>query len=457
MLSEGAKLVQPYFSKLLYPVPSPSYTVDSFPGELLWIPRSLDYSSSDDKSDCVPGIFVSCPNARYLVVYFHSNGEDAGLAYPFAAGLKRILEVHVLIIEYPGYGLCPGKPSEESLHSVADLAFEFATKVLKVPPGDVIVLGRSLGAALAVHLAQRWNCHGIVLVAPFLSLVRAVGQFVGQDVAKYLVNDLFCNQTRIQDVKVQTLVVHGTDDTLVSFEHGRQLCELCPSSKKLFVSPPGMSHNVDLLADAEFLVRPLLRFFSLPDYCFAELRVPPEAFNKRLCQLYHGLVETTKHHRPLSMPAGDEDPFETAHPSSPSNLSRQPFKDDRKLKGSQCTKHAGDPGDRGGSSARRSGSAASVAVHVLSSERLEVSGGGGGEPDTVPGLLALDLDGGISRFLNESAAEDAAAPKEAVQRLTGAQEEQHEEHEDATATKAAAQRSASLQEEAERKVPAAAG
>eukprot|EP00930_Biecheleria_cincta_P018338 TRINITY_DN14323_c0_g1_i1.p1 TRINITY_DN14323_c0_g1~~TRINITY_DN14323_c0_g1_i1.p1 ORF type:complete len:417 (+),score=71.76 TRINITY_DN14323_c0_g1_i1:107-1357(+) len=403
MLSEGAKLVQPLFSKLLYPVPSPSYTVDSFPGELLWIPKSLDYSSCD-KADCVPGIFVNCPNARYLVVYFHSNGEDAGLAYPFAAGLKKILEVHVLVMEYPGYGLCPGKPSEESLHAVADLAFEFATKVLKVPPGDVIVLGRSLGAALAVRLAQRWNCHGLVLVAPFLSLVRAVGQFVGQDVAKYLVSDLFCNQTRIQDVKVQTLVVHGTDDTLVSFEHGRQLCELCPSSKKLFVSPPGMSHNVDLLADAEFLVRPLLRFFSLPDYSFEELRVPPEAFNKRLCQLYHGLVETTKHDRPLTMPVGDEDPFESAHPASPSNLSRQPFKDDRKLIGSQCTKHAGDPG-----SSRRGGSAASVAAAALPAELLELGGGGGGvgEPDSVPGLRALDLDSGINRFLKESAAEDA--------------------------------------------------
>lgn len=427
MLSEGAKLVQPIFSKLLYPVPSPSYTAHSFPGELLWIPRSLDYSSCD-KSECVPGIFVSCPNARYLMIYFHSNGEDAGLAYPFAAGLRKILEVHVLIIEYPGYGLCPGKPSEESLHAVADLAFDFVTKVLQVPAGDVIVLGRSLGAALAVHLAHSRDCHGQVLVAPFLSLVGAVGQFVGQSAAKFLVNDLFCNKTRIQDVKVQTLVVHGTDDTLVSCEHGRELCELCPSSKKLFVNPPGMSHNVDLLADAEFLVRPLLRFFSLPDYSFEELRVPPQAFNKRLCQLYHGLVETTKHHRPLSAPAGDEDPFESARPSSPSNLSRQPFRDDRKLSGLQCTKHEGDLGDRSGNFGRRIGGSAGaggVAVAALPAELLDCSSNC--EPDGVPGLLALDLDSGISRFLSESVAEGAAAAKASGQRPARSQEEQQGE------------------------------
>lgn len=431
MLSEGAKLVQPIFSKLLYPVPSPSYTANSFPGELLWIPRSLDYSSRD-KSECVPGIFVSCPNARYFVIYFHSNGEDAGLAYLFAAGLRKILEVHVLIIEYPGYGLCPGKPSEESLHAVADLAFDFVTKVLQVPAGDVIVLGRSLGAALAVHLAHSRDCHGLVLVAPFLSLVRAVGQFVGQSAAKYLVNDLFCNRTRIQDVKVKTLVVHGADDTLVSCEHGRELCELCPSSKKLFVNPPGMSHNVDLLADAEFLVRPLLRFFSLPDYSFEELRVPPEAFNKRHCQLYHGLVETTKHHRPLSAPAGDEDPFESAHPSSPSNLSRQPFRDDRKLTGLQCTKHVGDVGDRIGKEAfgRRIAGSAAAGVVAPPAELLHCSCSS--EPDGgVPGLLALDLDRGISRFLSESGAEAevaaAAAAKASGQQPVRSQEKQQEE------------------------------
>jgi len=63
----------------------------------------------------MPAIFLQCTNARYLVLYLHSNGEDIGLCYQFAQGLRMILEVHVLLVEYPGYGISPGHCSEETL------------------------------------------------------------------------------------------------------------------------------------------------------------------------------------------------------------------------------------------------------------------------------------------------------------------------------------------------------
>ncbi|CAE8709759.1 unnamed protein product, partial [Polarella glacialis] len=142
----------PLVSAFLFPVPTPSYTPHSFPGELLWIPQSLDYSSRD-KGECVPAVLLLCPNARYLVLYLHSNGEDLGLSYYFASGLRALLEVHVLIVEYPGYGIYGGRrPSEESLSAVADLSFRFVTDVLGIPSSDIILMGRSLGAALATQL-----------------------------------------------------------------------------------------------------------------------------------------------------------------------------------------------------------------------------------------------------------------------------------------------------------------
>lgn len=44
----------------------------------------------------------------------------------------------------------------------------------------------------------------------------------------------------------------------------------------------GTRHNCDLLSNPEFLIRPMLRFFSLPDYNFDELVVPAVAFAGRL-------------------------------------------------------------------------------------------------------------------------------------------------------------------------------
>eukprot|EP00439_Symbiodinium_sp_Y106_P018764 s2012_g2.t1 len=298
-------MIRSFVSQLFFPAPSPSYTAGSFPGELLWIPASLDYNVRDT-GDCLPALFLQCVGARYLVFFHHSNGEDLGMCYNFACRLRHLLEVHVLIMEYPGYGICPGKPSEESFRQASQICLNFVKKVLRIPSSDIIILGRSLGAAVALQVAATSAACGLVLIAPFLSLQDAVGQFVGKEASKLLVKNMFCNSEVIKTVKVPVLVIHGDRDMLVDCSQGRQLLELCPSETKRFVSPPGMGHNDDLLANVDLLWRPMMEFFALPDYDFRQLRLPKEAFDKRLCPLYHGVVEMTKNDRPLLASMGDE-------------------------------------------------------------------------------------------------------------------------------------------------------
>eukprot|EP00747_Dinoflagellata_sp_TGD_P211904 gnl/TRDRNA2_/TRDRNA2_85072_c0_seq1.p1 gnl/TRDRNA2_/TRDRNA2_85072_c0~~gnl/TRDRNA2_/TRDRNA2_85072_c0_seq1.p1 ORF type:complete len:411 (-),score=54.14 gnl/TRDRNA2_/TRDRNA2_85072_c0_seq1:74-1189(-) len=255
----------------------------------------------------MPAVILRCPGARYLVIYYHSNGEDLGLCYSFGCGLRMVLEVHVLIVEYPGYGISPGKCSEDALMQVADVAYRFVSDVLRWPAEDIIVMGRSLGAALATSVASSQTCHGLILVAPFTSLVEAVGNYIGK-LAPMLIGDTFANSRHIRKVQVPTLIVHGLDDRLVPCSQGQELHDLCPHKKKLFVCPDSMNHNSDLLGNAEYLIRPMLRFFALPDYAFVELNVPPEAFDKRHCHSYHKLTELAKDDAPLKKANGDQEP-----------------------------------------------------------------------------------------------------------------------------------------------------
>ncbi|CAE7214699.1 abhd17c, partial [Symbiodinium necroappetens] len=436
-----------------------------------------------DTGDCLPALFLECVGARYLVYFHHSNGEDLGMCYNFACRLRHLLEVHVLIMEYPGYGICPGKPSEDSFRQASQICLNFAKKVLRIPSSDIIIVGRSLGAAVALQVAATSAACGLVLIAPFLSLQDAVGQFVGQKASKLLVKNIFCNSEVIKTVKainaqsgfrirgndswlpvvstsidfkytwlqdhhndllsddqaelvsearslpesdnpvesvaaelllsilrfyrqyispygievvkrygslkglilflwrllrctplfpvdrdrivwaydrfcmsdepedpwfmrgrngttsclasrphqtvqnlkgpkdtvsqqttaktamlkqkeVPVLVIHGDRDMLVDCSQGIGKLDVCET--KRFVSPPGMGHNDDLLANVDLLWRPMMEFFALPDYDFRQLRLPKEAFDKHLCPLYHGVVEMTKHDRPLPASTGDE-------------------------------------------------------------------------------------------------------------------------------------------------------
>jgi len=277
-----------FLEKFLFPTPTPSYSDSSFPRELLWVPV---------ESDAVPVVLLLSPNARYLVLYFHSNGEDIGLCYSFARSLSTLLEVHVLLVEYPGYGICPGTASENSLLKAAHAAFRFVSEQLRWPAEDVIIMGRSLGAAVASQLAARVTCNGLILVAPFASLVEAAHHHVGV-LARVLSNDVFNNRDHICKVSAPTLIVHGKNDTVVPCSQGRQLYDLS-SARKLFVNPEGMHHNSDLLTVADILIKPVLRFFCLPDYTFQSLEVPPEFFGWRHRQQDKAMVVDMEAFDPL--------------------------------------------------------------------------------------------------------------------------------------------------------------
>jgi len=279
-------------SALLYPAPAPSYSASSFPGELLWIPRNMDYSTCSP-SECLPAVLLRCNHARYLLIYLHSNAEDIGTARHFGMGVRMLLGMHVLLVEYPGYGVAPGSASdctENTLWQATVNAFRFVSEVLKWPAEDIIVMGRSLGAALAIRLACSYSFHGLILVSPFLSLAEAVGEYVGA-IAPMLVGNIYRNCDLISKVHLPTLVIHALNDRLVPCRQGQKLYELCPHEKKLLVCPATMGHNGDLLRDANFLIHPMLRLFSLPDYSLVDLEVPEEAFSKHHCLNYHAIFE----------------------------------------------------------------------------------------------------------------------------------------------------------------------
>lgn len=270
-------------SRLLFPAPPSSYTVDSFPGELIWIPRSLNPQTSSPE-DCIPCCLLRYKTAQFLVIYLHSNYEDLGRSHAFLAQMRDRFQVHVLAVEYPGYGICPGaKCDERGATESALTAFRFAREVLRWPSDRIIFLGRSIGTGPAIALAVEHAVKGVCLISPFLS-VREVCRDVFGPVS-YMIEERFPNKDHMPLIRSPCLVVHGQKDGTIPYRHGRELFESCRSRKRL-VSPPEMDHNANLLRDSADFVLPMLDFFSLPSQGLEEMQVPSWAFDKRLSPFY---------------------------------------------------------------------------------------------------------------------------------------------------------------------------
>lgn len=99
---------------------------------------------------------MPCENGgTKLVIYFHGNAEDIGLAFDLLYQFGSEMQMHVLAVEYPGYGLykiCD--PNETMIKEDADIIFSYLTDVMGVKEQDIILFGRSMGSGPATYLAS---------------------------------------------------------------------------------------------------------------------------------------------------------------------------------------------------------------------------------------------------------------------------------------------------------------
>lgn len=135
-------------------------------------------------SDYVPCLFIpfhKTDSVKRLIIYFHGNGDDLGSAYWICEYLKQHLEMNVLAVEYPGYGIYEDSTgaSEEKILRDAELVYNFVQDVANVKEKDIFLMGRSIGSGPATHLAAKFNPGCLMLIAPIKSLKSVATNLVG--------------------------------------------------------------------------------------------------------------------------------------------------------------------------------------------------------------------------------------------------------------------------------------
>lgn len=79
----------------------------------------------------IPCLFLPCEEpANKLVIYFHGNAEDIGLAFDLLYAFGNEMKMHILAVEYPGYGLYKGsKPDELKMKEDCENIYDYLTIV----------------------------------------------------------------------------------------------------------------------------------------------------------------------------------------------------------------------------------------------------------------------------------------------------------------------------------------
>ena len=103
-----------------------------------------------------------------LLIYFGGNALDVAEMAPH---LARLSPFNVVLWNYPGYGMSSGRPSEKAILKAALAVYDHFAREKGGDGGSILLVGRSLGSAVATYVANRRRCRGLVLITPFDSLI----------------------------------------------------------------------------------------------------------------------------------------------------------------------------------------------------------------------------------------------------------------------------------------------
>lgn len=173
------------------------------------------------------------------LLFLHGNAGNASHRLPNAALLAQ-LGVDVLLLDYRGYGLSEGRPSEAGVYTDARAGLAHLQEACGFQPERIVLFGRSLGGAVAVELAQDRPLAGVILESTFTNVRDMARRLVGP--LGHLVSGAFDSRARIGRVRAPLLFFHGDRDEIVPYALGRSLYDAAPEPKA-FETLRGAGHN----------------------------------------------------------------------------------------------------------------------------------------------------------------------------------------------------------------------
>ena len=181
-----------------------------------------------------------------LVLYLHGNSKNLQYWGQFA---KDFVDrgYSVFAIDYSGYGKSKGVPSQEKMFQDACVAYEWVSNCME--NDNIILYGRSLGAAVAAHLASQNEAKMLIMETPFYCM-----KSVFQDKAPFLFLPLelendFSNYQYLPQIDMPVHLIHGTRDELVSFQKTQELIHHLKADDSFTVIQGGRHKNLNTFAE----------------------------------------------------------------------------------------------------------------------------------------------------------------------------------------------------------------
>ena len=188
----------------------------------------IEYIYLNNNKTLKSELLILKPKNHYqiCIIYCHGNCGDLGYSLNEYYLISKYTNCLLLCFEYPGYGtLKKTKISESKLYLSIQKAYLYAKNILKFEPKNIFIYGFSLGTGIAFDLAckSEFPIGGLILQSPFLSIIRII-----YNIRSTFFLDILTNCDKAKNIKTKVLFIHGVNDLVVPYIHGRILSKLIP-------------------------------------------------------------------------------------------------------------------------------------------------------------------------------------------------------------------------------------
>jgi len=209
-----------------------------------WQPDSLKYEdvwfhASDGTK--LHGWYCPCEGAKATILRLHGNGGNIAYGTDWATYLQRRFQVSVFHLDYRGYGRSEGIPTVEGALQDSRAARAKLAELAAIPESEIILMGESLGGAMAAQLAADIPPRALILQSTFPSLREIAGVHFPQ-LAWAVPADKLNSCEKLGTYEGPLFLSHGTADEVIPYALGEKLFEAAGGSKR-WLSLPGVNHN----------------------------------------------------------------------------------------------------------------------------------------------------------------------------------------------------------------------
>lgn len=202
------------------------------------------------------------------ILYFHGNSGNVSHRH-YVIDICRRFNLNLLLVDYRGYGRSDGKASPNGIYQDGEAAYHFLTG--HTDYNNIVVWGESLGGTVACHIASKYKCRALILLATFSSLEDVIHDMVEPSLLarafSWTVNGFvhpMNSKSYIRGIRCPVAIMHSKDDTLIPYHCSHILFNSIPHKRKVLYTIDG-DHASPKISDE--ILKQLFAFVGVQAEC----------------------------------------------------------------------------------------------------------------------------------------------------------------------------------------------